>query len=74
MALRPSAITFSTNNFVAEESDLIRNGLSQQMANEIYENGGFMVSFSSVDLFDQRTIFINSVGLFLDFRWIAKRN
>jgi hypothetical protein len=59
---------------VAEESDLIRNGLSQQMANEIYENGGFMVGFSSVDLFDQRTIFINSVGLFLDFCWIAKRN
>ncbi|KAI6176358.1 AAR2 splicing factor-like protein [Aphelenchoides bicaudatus] len=38
-----AAITLTANNFVAEESDLIRNGMPQQLANDIYENGGFVI-------------------------------
>jgi hypothetical protein len=45
MPNKPTAISLTAGNFVAEESELIRNGLPQDLANEIYENGGFVASF-----------------------------
>lgn len=43
VAKPPSAIHLTTNNFVAEESELIKNGLPPDLANAIYEEGGFLV-------------------------------
>lgn len=39
------------SHFVAKENEMIANGINPQLANQIYQNGGFMVSFNVLFVF-----------------------